>query len=199
MTNDARPRAFVDVETTGTQPGRHEIIEIGAVVASGEKSYAVTDSFEMKAKPQRIAEAEPAALMVNRYSDEEWRDALPIDEAVRQFCDRVRGASLYAWNAGFDRAFLEPAMNRAGCTLEGFGLDYTWYDVKMNFICWAKLARREDEFAPRFSLGSAARAFRVENDDAHRALSDALTTYRIFLRLEEEFNVLAAHAPQRLF
>lgn len=199
MTEQIRPLAFADVETTGTQPGKHEILEIGAVVAAGEKPYAVTDSFEIKTRPLRIGDADPAALVVNRYTEDEWHKAPPLDEGIRQFCDRVRGASIYAWNAGFDRAFLEPAMNRAGLTLEDYRLDYTWHDVKMDFIRWAQLSGRESEFAPRFSLGSAVRAFGIENDDAHRALSDALATYRVFLRLEEEFAVLAAHVQPRLF
>lgn len=191
MASDARPIAFIDVETTGTWPGKHELLEVGAVVASGEVPFAVTDSFELKIKPSRLSDADPEALRINRYTEEEWRDALPEDAAVREFCRRVSGVSLWGWNVGFDRAFLEPALNRAGLGLETCNLDYTWYDLKMEFRRWAILVGREAEFSPRFSLGSARRCFSIGNEDAHRALSDALATYQVFVRLSEEFGRLA--------
>lgn len=197
--NDVRPLAFIDVETTGTQPGKHELLELGAVVTAGDSPYAVRDSFEVKIRPERLSDAEPEALRVNRFSEEEWRDALPSDRAVRDFCERVSGASFWGWNVSFDRAFLEPAMNRAGITLEAYEIDYTWYDAKIEFMRWAKLVGREAEFAPRFSLRSARQAFGIENEDAHRALSDALATYRMFVRLQEEFAQLApSTTSQRL-
>ncbi|MBI4133932.1 MAG: 3'-5' exonuclease [Candidatus Terrybacteria bacterium] len=182
-----RPLVFLDTETTGTQPGRHELLEIGAVVVAGTPPYGIGDSFSVKVRPERIQDADPEALMINHYTAEEWRDAVPEAEAARIFCEKVRGAALWGWNVGFDRAFLEPAMNRAGMTLEQYGLDYTWYDLKPDFIRWAKLCGRETEFGPRFSLGAARRAFSIELQDAHRALPDAIATYQVFVRLEEEF------------
>ena len=187
----SRPLAFLDVETTGTRPGVHELLEIGAVIVSGEPPYNITGSFSVKVKPERLEQAEAVALSINRYTDAEWRDALPVPEAVRQFCERVRGASLWGWNVGFDRAFLEAAMNRADIGLDDYDLDYTWYDLKMMFIRWAKMNGKEAEFGPRFSLGAARRAFGIEIEDAHRALPDALSTYQVFLRLEEEFQKIA--------
>jgi DNA polymerase-3 subunit alpha (Gram-positive type) len=183
--------AFIDTETTGTRPGTHELLEIGAVLTAAEPPYAVLDSFSLKVHPERLEDADPIALSLNAFNESEWHDALSVADAVRAFCERVRGAALWGWNVGFDRAFLEPAMNRAGIGLEDYGLDYTWYDLKMEFRRWAMLVGREREFAPRFSLGAACRAFGVENENAHRALPDALATYRVFLRLGEEFSTIA--------
>lgn len=185
-----RPFAFVDVETTGTRPGKHELLEVGVVITAAGAPASIVDSIELKIKPERLYDAQADALVINRYSEQEWANALPSDEAMKKLAEKIKGAAIYGWNVGFDRAFLESALNRAGIGIEDIGLDYTWYDVKMDFIRWAKLTKREEEFGPRYSLGKACRAFRVENEDAHRALSDALTTHRIYLRLEEEFAAL---------
>jgi len=185
-TASLRPLAFLDVETTGTRPGFHELLEIGAVIASGEPPFNMTNSFSVKVRPERLTDADAVALSINRFTEAEWKDAACEKDAIGQFGEAVRGCALWGWNVGFDRAFLETAMSRSGAGLETYGLDYTWYDLKMFFIEWAKLTGRSQELGPRFSLSAARRTFGVENEDAHRALPDALATYRVFLRLEEE-------------
>lgn len=184
------PLAFLDTETTGTKPGVHELLEIGVVLVNPEPPYAMTDSFAIKVKPQRIQDADHEALQINRYNPAEWEDALPEGEAMQELYARMQRAVPWGWNVGFDRAFLEPAMNRAGISVEQCGF-YSWYDLKTDFVRWAKLVGRAEEFAPRFSLSAARRAFGLEIEDAHRALPDAVSTYQIFLRLEDEFQKIA--------
>jgi len=196
MYGDTRPIAVLDTETTGTWPGKHELLEIGVVICNPEPPFGIVDSFEVKIKPERMEDAEPAALAVNRYNDMEWENAVPEKQAIEEFVYKVKGASLWGWNMGFDRAFLEQAMNRAGHGLETVGIDFTWYDLKMLFIQWTKLVGREAEFAPRFGLNRARKAFDIENEDAHRALSDAMVTYRIFTRLYDEFEKLSEQLQQ---
>src|SRR3989344_3243476 len=183
--------AFLDVETAGREPGRHEVIEIG-VAFIDPVTRGLIDSFALKLKPEHMENAEPEALEINKYSDQEWKDALPQAEGLRQFAQRLRGTTPCGWNVGFDRAFLETAMNRNGITLESAEIDYTWRDIKIDFIRWTKLVGREAEFAPRFSLGSARRVFDVEIEDPHRALPDTIATWQVWQRLEEEFQKLAA-------
>lgn len=188
--------AFLDTETTGTWPGKHELLDIGVVLCDAEPPYGITGSFEIKVKPERMEDAEPRALEVNHYNEEEWEDALPEKVAIEEFVYKIRGSSCWGWNVGFDRAFLETAMNRAGHGLETVKIDFTWYDVKMLFIQWALLVGREEEFAPRFGLNRGLRAFGIQNDDAHRALPDAIATYKMFTRLQDEFEQLGGKLKQ---
>lgn len=181
--------SFLDTETTGRNPGTHEVLEIGVVVVD-PATRAMRDSFALKLSPEHLDRAEPEALEINKYNEEEWRDALPQQEGMRMVCERLRGTTPCGWNVGFDRAFLETHMNRHGLTLEGCEIDYTWRDVKMDFIRWAKLVSRESEFAPRFSLGSARKVFGVQIQDPHRALPDAIATWQVWRALEEAFEKL---------
>jgi DNA polymerase III epsilon subunit-like protein len=196
-TNGYSRLAFLDTETTGAAPGKHELLEVGVVICDVAAPYGITDSFEAKVKPMRIEDAEPIALEINKYTEAGWADARSEKEVMEEFVYKVRGCSLWGWNVGFDRAFLEPAMNRAGHTLESAGLDFTWYDVKVLFMQWAKLTGRDAEFAPRYGLNSSARrAFSIENEDAHSALPDAMLTYRMFTRLQEEYLKLGEQLKQ---
>lgn len=194
--NGYKQLAFVDTETTGTMPGKHELLEIGIVITEAEPPYKIQDTLNIMVKPERIEDAQPEALQVNHYNEAEWENALSEKEAMDQFTYKVRGCSIWGWLISFDRAFLEPAMNRAGHSLDSAGIDFLWYDLKVLFIQWAMLVNREDEFKPRFGLNTARKAFNIENEDAHRALSDAVTTYQMFTALEEEFLKLNAKLKQ---
>jgi len=183
---EKRQIAFLDVETTGRHPGIHELLEIGVVLARGD-DLEMIKSFEIKIKPERLTDAEPEALAINHWTEEGWKNAVPQKEAIQNFCDFVKGATPAGWNVSFDRAFIEPAMNRFGIVLDDYGLDYTWRDIKMDFIRWAVLSGQEEKFAPRFGLAGAMRHFGISTEDHHSALPDAMATWRMAKILEEEF------------
>ena len=63
---------FVDVETTGLDPVRHELIELAAVRVD-RHTLEPLDHVSVKVRPERLADADPKALEVN----EECR--LPYD------------------------------------------------------------------------------------------------------------------------
>lgn len=191
MFHTKKPLIFVDLETTGTTPGKHEIIEIGAVRAAPEPPYAIEAEFEVKVEPQRLFDADPEALKVNRFNEGEWRGALPEAEAVRQFIEFAAGGRIWGWNVSFERVFLEPAINRAGFTADRLNIDYVWFDLKVLFMLWAKLQGREKELGPRFGLSTARPLFKITDTGAHRALPDARATYEVFVKLAQEFAAMA--------
>ena len=49
--------AFIDIETTGLNLLKHEIIEIGCVLTTPE--LKVIEEFELKIKPEHIENADP--------------------------------------------------------------------------------------------------------------------------------------------
>lgn len=64
-----RPRiAFVDVETTGTDPTRHELLEIGCVVVSPDLQ-TITRTLSVRVIPTRIYDADPEALAIAGYDE----------------------------------------------------------------------------------------------------------------------------------
>ncbi|MBP6912721.1 MAG: hypothetical protein KBB86_02185 [Candidatus Pacebacteria bacterium] len=84
--------AFIDVETTGLNPDKHELIQIGIVLADqtweGDKvTLKHVDEIELKIKPERISDADPQALRVNGYTPAEWIFAYSLPEAMKIFAD----------------------------------------------------------------------------------------------------------------
>lgn len=93
---------FVDTETTGLDPERHEVWEIAYAINDGP-----VESFQV---PHSLRNADPLALGINRYyhrvSADYFGDDLPPsrEEILQQ---ALAGNYLCAANPSFDTAFLK--------------------------------------------------------------------------------------------
>lgn len=105
---------FVDTETTGLDHTKHEMLEIAIVVfENGEKT-----TIERKIKPTNLETAQPKALEVNGYNEEEWAEAQEWDKQMSlEFRDLIRGAMIIGHNPMFDLRFIEAACTRFGVRL----------------------------------------------------------------------------------
>ena len=74
--------AFIDIETTGLNLLKHEIIEIGCVLTT--PSLKVIEEFELKIKPEYIENADPVALKVNHYDVDNWKDAQSLKDGMKR-------------------------------------------------------------------------------------------------------------------
>src|SRR3990167_3951116 len=97
--------AFIDVETTGLNVTKHEIIELGCVLA--KPSLEIIEEFELKIKPEHIENAEPVALKINGYDSADWVFAYTLSEAMKIFSQKVQNTIMVGHNLSFDYGFLE--------------------------------------------------------------------------------------------
>src|SRR3989344_4367775 len=104
--------AFVDIETTGLDAEKHEIIEIGCVLTSPD--LEVIEEFELKIKPERIEDADPVSLKVNQYDSLDWEDAYGLKEGMKIFAGKVNDCIMVGHNVAFDSGFLEHAFTKNG-------------------------------------------------------------------------------------
>ncbi len=66
---------ILDIEATGVDFNKHELIEIGALLLD-KKTLREKKSFESFIKPKRWADREPEAMAVNKISWDELKKAL---------------------------------------------------------------------------------------------------------------------------
>jgi DNA polymerase III epsilon subunit family exonuclease len=166
--------AFIDIEATGLNLHEHEIIEIGCVLTTPE--LEVVEEFDVKIKPENIENADPAALKVNKYSEEEWKNAVSLREGMKTLAEKVKGCIMVGHNVAFDAGFIEHSFNKVGIqnTMHYHRLDTI-------SIAWAKMHRDPD--MERFSLRELCLKFDIQNEKAHTALSDARATYELYKKL----------------
>jgi DNA polymerase III subunit epsilon len=168
--------AFIDIETTGLNLLRHEIIEIGCVLTTPD--FKVLEEFELKIKPEHIENADPVSLKINHYNEKDWKGADALGKALKIFSKKVKGCIMVGHNVAFDVSFLESAFATLGMTNT---LHYHKLDTIS--IAWAKLHRAPD--LEHFSLRELCLRFGIQNDNAHTALADARATYELYKKLLE--------------
>ncbi len=106
---------FIDIETTGLDPYRHEMIEFGMV--SAEKGRKVSElEFSL---PFDVDAADPGALDVNGWGRREFAPEVTVKQATRYLWSAITNKHLVsAWHAHFDFAFLGEFWRRAMEELE---------------------------------------------------------------------------------
>ena len=161
-----------DTETTGLDPDRDCIVELGAVVF--EKGIPTT-AFQSYVNPGIRITAEVSAL--NHITDE-MLAAAPADKDVypkfmKFLGDAAKGTTLICGHvAAFDLGFLCKALNRLGI------------EAAFRFIDTRQLATQIPELE-HHSLAAVADYFEIPHEKAHQAKEDALTSGRILLKILE--------------
>ncbi len=161
------PDTFVaiDLETTGLDPGLHEIIEIGAVkVVNGE----ITAEFSEFVRPEKPIPEFVCAL--TGITNEAVANAPRLAEIIPSFLEFISGHRILGHNVQYDISFLRRV---AGMGAVGNAID----NIELARIVLPRL--------PSYSLESLIDFFGLVPDARHRALEDARMTALIYLKLIE--------------
>lgn len=165
-------RVFVafDIETTGLQPERCRIVEIGAVKFTGS---TVLDQWKSMINPGRPIPERSRA--VHGITDAMVADAPTFAEAYPQFRTFVGEATLIAHNAPFDLGFMRAEALR----LELPALTNSVIDT-------LPLARSQYRNLRRHSLEALVAELALPDGGHHRAAADAAHVMALFNRLQSE-------------
>jgi DNA polymerase-3 subunit epsilon len=172
----------VDLELTGLDPRRHQIVAIGAVpviggrVALGESVYTLVRSMQR---------SEPGAVLTHKLRLADLVHAPPVSDALALLATALDGRIAVFHTAAIERAFLGRAFAgtpwRLGESADTEVLGRLW------------LRERTGTTPARLSLVRLARELGIPMDAPHHALADALATACAFVSLAGRFD--AAH-PQ---
>jgi DNA polymerase-3 subunit epsilon len=172
--------AFVDVETTGFDPEKHEIIELGLVLVRQKgdagKEFELIEELEFKIKPEHIDSADPQALKVNGYDPSAWIFGNTLAEAMKAFAIKTEDAIFVAHNVTFDYAFIEKAFKQTE-------IENKMFYPKIDTISVAFAKLHANPRIDKFRLQKLCEFFGIENARAHSALSDARALYEVYKKL----------------
>ena len=169
------PLVFIDCETTGLDPHRHEVIEIGVIRLRGDTLEEV-DRAEVRVRPDRIEDADPDALRLNGYSGEAWEHSTSLKEALERVAPLLEGGVLAGHNVGFDRAFLDAAFHHADVAPPA--MDHHLLDTAT--LAFPLLAAGVVE---SLSLDAVSAHLGIDRADPHRAIADANRSLEVARRL----------------
>ena len=166
--------AFIDIETTGLDFTKHEIIEIGCVITTPK--LKVIEKFELKIKPEQIENADPVSLKINHYDSVNWKDAQSLKDGIKIFSKKVKDCIMVGQNVSFDSGFLEYAFIKNKIKNP---MHYHKFDTIS--IAWAKLHKKTKII--HLSLRELCQYFDIKNENPHSALSDAYATHELYKKL----------------
>ena len=162
--------AALDLETTGLDPARDRVIEIGAVAFTADR---ITSTLEQLVDPGRAVP--DTVLRLTGIKQEELKGAASPELALRQLADFLRGRQPVGHGARLDVEFLETA-----------GL----WDESQEILDTLDIARILLPGAGSHSLPLLSTEMGFTQPRPHRALDDADATRQLLLRLREEAMVL---------
>lgn len=161
----------VDVETTGLDVRRDDLLAIGAVTLQAG-ALKLSESFSTLMDADTAPS--PNNMLVHRLTPHLLRGSAPPHEALDDFLNFVGSAPLLAYHAPFDAAVLRRAVLKAEHRL----IRPVWLDVAE----WALLLA--PELGPQMpSLDDALGHFGIPIADRHNALADATATACLALKL----------------
>ena len=158
----------VDTETTGLDPQTDRLIEIAAIRVRAGKEVA---RFETLVKPGR--KLSKAIVDLTGITDGELTNAPEPQDALRQFMDFLKDDIIVAHNANFDVNFLYDSMQRCGMK-----------PLENNFVDTMRLAKCIRPDLNNYKLATLAKAYRIAQPKAHRALADCETTMAVLQKMD---------------
>ena len=174
-------KSFVafDVETTGVDSSKDAITEIAAIkVVDGRIVETQEFTFQELVHPYKKSIPENVE-MITGITNEMVKEARDIWEVFPDFAEFIGDNILVGYNCmSFDSKFLV----RAG-RLSNLIINNEYYDVmKLAKRCKHKLD------SSNMKLTDVAKSLGIVNPQAHRALSDAITTAKVYVELCDLIN-----------
>lgn len=155
-----------DIETTGLDATKCEIIEIGAVKIHNGK---ISETFETLIKPTVAIPQEIVEL--TGITDDMVVNAPNIKQVIPDFYKFCYGTTIIAYNIDFDYKFINIQGKKCG------------YLFDMKQIDALYLARAFIPGLKNFKLGTVCKKLGVSLENAHRAVHDAMATAEVVIKL----------------
>jgi DNA polymerase III subunit epsilon len=163
---------FYDTETTGLSPEKDRIIELAAYDPLRKKTFCEL------VNPERLIPDE--SIAITHITNEMVKEAPTFAEVGKRFLDFCQGdVVLIAHNNdAFDMPFLAKEFERCFLSLP------KWPTV--DSLKWARKYRPD---LPKHSLQYLREVYEIPGNQAHRALNDVVTLYRVFVSMCDDLTL----------
>lgn len=158
----------LDLEMTGLSAKTDQIIEIGAVKIKDNK---IIDSYGGLVNP--LCKIPTRVVELTGITDEMVQRGMDKDEAVAGLLEFIEGQILVGQNIGFDYSFLKQWAVNHKRPLEAKACDTL------------KIARVLLPAEMSKKLEALCSYFQIERANEHRAMDDAIETWKVFEKLKE--------------
>lgn len=164
--------AVIDIETTGLDLDKHEIVEIVVLIYDPIKDEVI-EEYETKIKPSNIETASNKALKLNGYINNPGLYTNNLNSALIKVNSMVKDCMIFNQNVEFDIKFLRKAM-------EEQNIEPSFHrHRKLDLMALAWFAVKDSDIEG-MSLENLCNYFKVSNVGAHGALVDCRRALGIY-------------------
>lgn len=165
----------VDLETTGLDPERDQIIEIGALdVAAGRPGRRFSTLLQPRT-PLDGQYVSPFITQLTGITNEMLAAAPQPRQALEAFGRFLGSRVVVGYNVGFDMGFLQQQFQ-----------EQLYRPLANDWVDLLPMAQTLFPLWPHHRLNNLASWYHVVNQDAHRALSDVETTEACFQKMKQD-------------
>lgn len=159
----------IDLETTGLNQKKDEILAIGAVPISGTRILAGKSYYRL-VKPDRFR---IDTIRIHGLNPKELENAPKFSDIAHEVFSLIEGKIIVGYAVEMDYGFLKRAFKKEGYRLKNQTLDIIDLERGICYILGEKLPHE-------MTLDNLARKYGVKTSYRHNALADAFITAQIF-------------------
>lgn len=160
--------AVVDIETSGLDSLKNEILSIGAVKKSATGSYK--SFFTYIKTDTKISNKIVDLTGINNSMLS--AEGVELKRGLRAFLTFIENDPLVGYNLPFDDEFLTVALKRSGLP-----------SLKNRMIDLMPVVKKQNRFIENFKLSTVLKEYSILNEHPHHADSDAMATYLLAEKL----------------
>lgn len=168
----------LDLETTGLNPAADRILEIGAIKVVHGK---IKETYETLVNPGR--KIEERIELLTGITNEMAAEGIELKRAVMELVEFCEDLPLLGHNILFDYSFVKQNTMNLNISFEKEGVD----TLKIARVLFPNMEHR--------SLQALCSYYKIQQEKAHRATSDALSAMELYGRMIKEF----PDTPDELF
>jgi DNA polymerase III subunit epsilon len=169
------PFSVIDLETTGLDPSRNEIISFASVPVAGGRVRPGDVRHEL-VRPRRMPDAD--TIRIHGLREADLAGAPQLADLLDGLLEALTGTAIVAHVAAVERGFLGEALAERGLELRNAVVDTAALDRELR-----RLGRKPPAEHEPIGLSTMARELGLPVHRPHHADGDALTTAQAFIAL----------------
>lgn len=163
----------IDLETSGLDPRRDEILSVGYVTLTGNRIDLGTACHRLVRAERAIPEA---SAVIHQITDDQAAAGDPLESVLAELLTALAGKVMIAHHARVERGFIGAACRRL------LGGHFTVPVVDTQAIAQRTFERRHQPYkGSDLRLHALCERYNLPRNKAHNALSDALAAAELFL------------------
>ncbi len=181
--------AAIDLETTGLEPGWHEVLEIAIVPLNPNFTISTEiPEFSCRIRAEHPERVDPKAIAVNKLNPSEGEEIADVRAELVQWAleNGITSITPLAHNLKFDLDFMNSAFPEFSRIFTHHGRDSMRLALSMNDVFQMQEA---DLRFGSVSLRSLKLALGVDGEVQHHALEDAKDAAHVYRRLTSMLRV----------